>query len=136
MATTVELTAINHVGIRVKEFARSVAFYRHLGFEQRWYSESHRVAGLFNPAGIELNLVVNSDDANGGKNILMDVTPKYAGYTHVSFKVASMDETVRRLGENGIAIAEGPVDLGGEVAVFVRDPDGNVVELAEIVPRP
>ena len=63
----------------------------------------------------------------------MDVAPKYPGYTHVSFRVASIDDTVRVLREIGIPIAEGPVNFGGEIAVFVRDPDQNVVELAEIV---
>ena|SRR5438876_290712 len=129
----VELGAINHVGIRVKELERSVRFYGHLGFERVWYSESHRVAGLRNPAAIELNLIVNSDDDNRGQNVLMDVAPKYPGYTHVSFRVASIDDTVRVLREIGIPIAEGPVNFGGEIAVFVRDPDQNVVELAEIV---
>ena len=134
--THVELTAINHIGIRVKELARSVEFYRRLGFEQLWYSDQHRVAGLRNPAGIDLNLIVNGDDASAGKNILVDVTPRYPGYTHVSFRVAAIDETVGLLAQNGIAVTEGPVNLGGEIAVFVRDPDGNVIELAEIIGAP
>lgn len=129
----IELTAINHLGIRVKELGRSVAFYRHFGFEQVWYSEEHKVAILRNPAGIELNFIVNSDDANRGKNILMDVAPKYPGYTHASFRVASIDATVRLLAQLAIPITEGPARLGGEIAVFVRDPDGNVIEIAEIL---
>jgi catechol 2,3-dioxygenase-like lactoylglutathione lyase family enzyme len=134
--TSVELIAVNHVGIRVKELDRSVEFYRHLGFDKIWYSDRHKVAGLRNAAGIELNLVVNSDDDNDGKNILMDVAPKYPGYTHASFRVSSIDDTVRALTERGIAISEGPIHLGGEIAAFVRDPDGNVVELAEILASP
>ena len=58
---------------------------------------------------------------------------EYAGYTHASFRVASITDTVRALEQHGIAIAEGPINLGGEIAVFVRDPDRNVVELAEIL---
>ena len=129
----VELTAINHIGIRVTELAPAVEFYRHLGFEQIWYSEQHRVAGLRNAAGIELNLIVNADDTNGGKNVLMDTAAKYPGYTHASFRVASINDTIRLLQQKGIAIAEGPLNLGGEIAAFVRDPDRNVVELAEIL---
>ena len=129
----VELRGINHIGIRVKELERSREFYHRLGFEMLWYSEAHRVAGLRNGAGVELNLIINSDDDNGGKNVLMDVAPKYPGYTHASFRVTSMDDTVRALEEKRIAISEGPINLGGEIAVFVRDPDGNVIELAEII---
>lgn len=131
--TKVELTGINHIGIRVRELAPAVEFYRHLGFEQIWYSEHHKVGSLRNPAGVELNLIVNADDTNDGKNVLMDVAAKYAGYTHASFRVASITDAVRALEQNGIAIAEGPINLGGEIAVFVRDPDRNVIELAEMV---
>jgi lactoylglutathione lyase len=131
----VELSGINHIGIRVRELQRSRDFYHRLGFEMVWHSEAHRVAALRNGAGVELNLIINSDDDNGGKNVLMDVAPRYPGYTHASFRVTSMDETVRALEEQGIAITEGPINLGGEIAVFVRDPDGNVIELAEIVRR-
>ena len=130
--SAIELTAINHVGIRVKDLAASVAFYRHLGFEQVWYYEAHHVAGLRNAAGIELNLIVNADDENDGKNILMDAAARYPGYTHVSFRVASVGDTVRHLREHRIPIAEGPVKLGNQITIFVRDPDRNVVELAEI----
>jgi len=129
----VEPSGLNHIGIRVRELERSRAFYHRLGFEMLWHSETHRVAGLRNAAGVELNLIINSDDDNGGKNVLMDVAPKYPGYTHASFRVTSMDDTVRALEENGIPISEGPINLGGEIAVFIRDPDGNVIELAEII---
>jgi len=135
-AMHVELCALNHIGIRVRELARSVEFYGRLGFEQLWYSDQHHVAGLRNGTGIELNLIVNSDDDAGGKNILMDVAPKYPGYTHASFRVASVEDTVRTLKGTGIEITEGPVHLGGEIAVFIRDPDGNVIELAQILAGP
>jgi len=60
----------------------------------------------------------------------------HAGYTHASFRVASITDTVKALGQAGIAITEGPVELGGvELAVFVRDPDRNAIELAELLPR-
>jgi catechol 2,3-dioxygenase-like lactoylglutathione lyase family enzyme len=133
MSDALDLTAINHVGIRVSELAPAVEFYRQLGFEQQWYSPEHRVAGLRNPAGIELNLIVNADETNGGKNVLMDAAAKYPGYTHVSFRVASARDALLLLKRKGIAIEEGPVNLGGEIAIFIRDPDRNVVELAEIV---
>lgn len=129
----IELTAINHVGIRVQHLEPALAFYRQLGFEQAWFDERHRVAGLRNAAGIELNLIVNADDSNDGKNILMDAMARYPGYTHVSYRVASVGEVVKRLKALNIPIAEGPVKLGRQITVFVRDPDRNVVELAEIV---
>jgi lactoylglutathione lyase len=130
---SVKIKRLNHVGVRVRELRRSAEWYAHLGFRLIWQSEQHKVACLRNDEiGVELNLIFNSDDANGGKNVLMDVEPKYAGFNHLSFAVSSIRETIDALEAAGIAIREGPVSLGGEIAVFVRDPDLNVVELAEI----
>jgi catechol 2,3-dioxygenase-like lactoylglutathione lyase family enzyme len=127
------LTAWNHVGVRVRDRARALAFYRVLGFEEVAWQEGPRVSILRNPAGLELNLIVNA--AADGPNVLMDVPVKQAGYTHASFWVDSIDDTVAALGAAGVAITEGPIELGGyEIAVFVRDPDRNVVELAQRLP--
>jgi catechol 2,3-dioxygenase-like lactoylglutathione lyase family enzyme len=128
----IDLLAINHVGVRVANLEASLTFYRHLGFEQAWADEAHRVVGLRNAAGIELNLIADADDSNDGKNILMDAAARYPGYTHVSFRVASVGEAVKRLREHRIPIAEGPVKRGRQITIFIRDPDRNVVELAEI----
>ena len=130
---TVPLTGLNHVGVRVRDFARSVEWYGRLGFRLVWHSDAHAVACLRHDGiGIELNLILNADGTNAEKNVLMDVPAKHPGFNHLSFRVASIEETVQRLAACGIPIKEGPVRLGGEVAVFVRDPDSNVIELAEI----
>jgi lactoylglutathione lyase len=135
MGTTVRLQALNHIGVRVRELRRSVDWYAHLGFRLVWQSEEHKVACLRNDEiGVELNLVVNADGSNDGRNVLMDLEQKHPGFNHLSFRVPSIDATIRALDEAGIEIREGPVSLGGEIAVFVRDPDLNVVELAEITP--
>lgn len=130
---TVKLEALNHVGVRVRDLRRSADWYAHLGFRLIWQSEHHKVACLRNDGiGVELNLTFNSDDCNDGKNVLMDVGPKYPGFNHLSFRVSSIRATIDALDAAGIEIKKGPVSLGGEIAVFVRDPDLNVVELAEI----
>jgi catechol 2,3-dioxygenase-like lactoylglutathione lyase family enzyme/ferredoxin len=134
--TTVRLEGLNHVGIRIRDLARSVEWYSHLGFRLIWQSPPHKVACLRNEAiGMELNFIFNSDDSNGGKNVLMDIEPRYPGFNHLSFRVSSIADTISALEAAGIEISEGPVALGGEIAVFVRDPDLNVVELAEITPE-
>jgi len=130
---TVKLEALNHIGVRVCDLSRSAEWYGRLGFRLIWQSEQHKVACLRNDEiGVELNLISNSNDSNGGKNVLMDVEPKYPGFNHLSFRVPSIRDTINALNAAGIEIKEGPVSLGGEIAVFVRDPDLNVVELAEI----
>src|SRR5262245_63050273 len=77
---TVRLEALNHIGVRVRDLRRSAEWYANLGFRLIWQSEHHKVACLRNDEiGVELNLIFNSDDSNGDKNVLMDVEPKYLG---------------------------------------------------------
>ena len=126
------ISAVSHVGIRVLDAARSEAFYAKLGFRVLARFPEGAVVILENAAGVEINLIVNALAAHDGTNVLMDDDlPKRAGYTHVAFAVDSIEETVRKLGELGIAISGGPERLGPGISLFVRDPDRNVIELRQ-----
>ena len=131
-ADGIAIEQVDHIGIRVSDPRRALEFYRTLGFELEREVEFDAVIIIRNPRGVELNLVVNANDDHGGRNVLMDVEgTKYAGITHVALRVASVADTVEALKENGIEIRQGPVRFGedGNVSVFVRDPDLNVIEL-------
>lgn len=121
-----------HIGIRVMEFRRSIHFYQQLGFRLvREHYEEH-VAILHHDCGLEINLIGNGNDANEGRNVLMDMREKFPGYTHYALRVTSVRDAMDTLAGLGIAITEGPVTFGdGSTSVFIRDPDGNVVELSE-----
>lgn len=129
MLADMEITGVNHIGIRVADSARSEAFYEKLGFKVTM--RHGEVVILSNRHGVEINLIVNADPAFDGTNVLMDAPPKRAGYTHVALSVGPIDETVAQLKTLGIAISDGPVKLGGALSLFVRDPDLNVIELRE-----
>ncbi len=120
---------VDHVGIRVSDKTRSIEFYESLGFEtlaNTGFDHGHPVI-MQHPSGVVLNLLGPSNTASD-TNILMDVDEKYPGITHVSFKVASMDEARSFLKDRGIALT-GEFTFKGMQAVFIRDPDRNVIEL-------
>lgn len=128
---TIDISRVDHIGIRVKDLARALDFYRILGFELHWKDAHDAVAIIRNAHEVELNLVYNANADGGGKNVLMDVAEKYPGYTHVALRVESIGAAIEALKASGIRITQGPVSFGqdGHVSVFVRDPDLNVVEL-------
>jgi lactoylglutathione lyase len=128
---TIAIERIDHIGIRVRDLDRALAFYRILGFDLVRRAENDDVAIIKNERGVELNLVFNANAGDAAANILMDVPEKFPGYTHIALRVASIPATIAALKANGIAITQGPVAFGeqGHVSVFVRDPARNVIEL-------
>jgi len=131
MTETIDVERVDHIGIRVRDLDRALAFYKVLGFALRRRTEGDDVAIVRNEHEVELNLVFNANAGDPAANILMDVPQKYPGYTHIALRVASIPGTIAALNANGIAITQGPVSFGesGHVSVFVRDPDRNVIEL-------
>ncbi len=127
----IDIERVDHIGIRVADVDRALNFYKILGFELHNKATNDDVAIIRNTYDVEINLIYNANNDNGGKNILMDVGDKYPGYTHLALRVASIKGTIEALKENGIRITQGPVsfDRSGHVSIFVRDPDRNVIEL-------
>ena len=127
----IDIEQVDHIGIRVAELDRAMSFYQVLGFKLVHEDTNDAVVIIKNSRDVEINLIYNSNDDNGGDNILMDVANKYPGYTHVALRVSSIKAAMEALAENDIAITQGPVSFGldGNVSLFVRDPDRNVVEL-------
>jgi lactoylglutathione lyase len=121
---------IAHVGVRVAELERSRAFYAVLGFELvAGPIGPEPVAILEHPGGVEINLVLNAN-APLTHNVLMDEPVKHAGYTHIALDCPDLDAAQAALADAGIPLSGGPVTFPtGHRAVFVRDPDRNVIEL-------
>ena len=128
---SIDIPRVDHIGIRVRDLERAMKFYTLLGFSLHHKATNDAVAVIKNRHDVELNLVYNANAGDAGKNILMDVGEKYPGYTHVALRVASIKDTIQALKAHGVRITQGPVAFGrdGQVSVFVRDPDLNVVEL-------
>ena len=115
-----------HIGIRVHDLARSRQFYELFGFKYAWGPfGAEQVTALAHSSGLEINLIVNAPEPSA-PNVLMDVAEKHAGFTHVALKIGNVAATESALALAGIAIS----GRRGQNAIFVRDPDGNVLELA------
>jgi len=120
------VTGLAHIGIRVHDYDRSRAFYELLGFEHAWGPVgSDNVAAMRHSSGLELNFIVNATDAHL-PNVLMDGSDKLAGITHIALAITDVAAAAAALERAGIPLS----GRRGEVALFVRDPDRNVIELA------
>jgi lactoylglutathione lyase len=126
----IPILGLAHIGIRVHDLERSVRFYELLGFTKTAGPIGPEpVAILDHPSGVEVNLVLNAPDANE-PNILMDVPQKHPGITHFALLCPDIMAAKQQLESAGIALSGGPLRLGPEAqAIFVRDPDRNVIEL-------
>lgn len=127
---SLKITGFGHVGVRVHDLERSRRFYERLGFEfVVGPIGPEPVAIMTHPSGVEINFVLNAPDADV-PNPLMDVPEKLPGYTHIALLIDDLDGAMEALAEQGITPSGGPVTFPhGARAVFVRDPDRNVIEL-------
>ncbi len=126
------ITGIAHIGIRVHDLDRSVAFYAVLGFTKTIGPIGPEpVAILDHPSGVEINLVINAPSATA-PNILMDVPEKHPGITHIALLVPNLDAARATIEAAGISLSGGPIQFTPTArGFFVRDPDRNVIELHE-----
>ena len=120
---------VNHIGIRIKDKSRSIAFYQLLGFEQTMdagFEDGHPII-MQHPSGVVLNLL-GPATSSSDSNILMDVDEKHPGITHFALTVSSLERAKLFLSDKGIELT-GSFSFGNMSAVFIRDPDRNVIEL-------
>ena len=123
------IESVNHIGIRVKDKSVSVSFYEKLGFQliqDIGFNKGHPVI-MKHPSGVVLNLLGPATTSNDS-NILMDVDEKYPGYTHMALTVSSLDDAKDFMKSNSIDIT-GSFSFQKMSAIFIRDPDRNVIEL-------
>ncbi len=123
------IESVNHIGIRIRDKSTSVSFYELLGFEltaDAGFEEGHPLI-MRHPSGVVLNLLgpANVDE---NRNILMDVDDKHTGITHFALTVASLDDAKAFMSEHEVKIT-GSFSFGNMSAIFIRDPDRNVIEL-------
>jgi catechol 2,3-dioxygenase len=126
-------TQIGHVHLTVSDLDRSLAFYRDLlGFEvTQWWAG--RTAVFLSAGGYHHHIALNTWHGRGAP----PPRPGTTGLYHLAILCPSRRElaaTVQRLLDAGYPL-EGASDHGVSEAVYLRDPDGNGVELYADRPR-
>ena len=117
---------IGHVHLKVADLERALAFYRDvLGFEltQRLGSQ----AAFLSAGGYHHHIGLNTWESAGGR----PPPPRTTGLYHIAILYptrAELADALRRVSAAGIPL-EGAADHGVSEALYLRDPDGNGVEL-------
>lgn len=117
-----------HTCYRITDPERSVLFYEALGFEKR------RELPIRDEAiNIFMGLPGDGDRLELTYNFGVDSYELGTGYGHVALTVDDIDDTLRRLTEQGIEPERPPYTIreGGSRLCFVRDPDQYRIELIE-----
>lgn len=122
-----DLDAIDHVVLTVRDIPASVAFYtRVLGMREVVFGGGRRALAF---GRCKLNL------HQAGREFEPKAAHPAPGAIDLCLLVRTpIDEVVRQLAALGAAIEAGPVERTGAqgpiLSVYVRDPDGNLIELS------
>ena len=117
---------VGHVHLKVADLERAIAFYRDvlgLGLTQRYGTQ----AAFLSAGGYHHHVGLNTWMSRGGKPPAEGTT----GLFHAAFLYptrADLARAVRRVADAGLGI-DGAADHGVSQAVYLRDPDGNGLEL-------
>ena len=123
---------IGHVHLKVADIERALRFYRDvLGFEvqQRWGDE----AAFVSAGGYHHHIGLNTWESRGGSPPPRGST----GLFHVAVRYPdrqALARALKRLLEHGVPL-DGASDHGVSVALYLRDPDDNGIELYYDRPR-
>lgn len=126
---------VGHIHLRVADLDRATAFYRDaLGFEVTLDGRAFGLPLVLLAAGdYHHHIALNTWHSAGAPPL----PEGFAGMHHVAFLYPERDElgrAVARLFELGYAI-DAAQDHGGSLSVYLRDPDGNGIELTWDRPR-
>ncbi len=126
IAKTEIINRIDHLVLAVADIDKTVAFYSILGMNVVEFGQG-RLALTFGNQKINLH---KSDDEFEPKALMP--TPGSGDLCFITDM--PLIDVIEHLGNNGIRIIEGPVHrtgaLGLMLSIYLRDPDGNLIEIA------
>jgi catechol 2,3-dioxygenase len=123
---------IGHVHLKVADLDRALGFYRDvLGFDVT--QQLGDSAAFLSAGGYHHHLGLNTWESRGGS----PPPPGTTGLYHVAIRYpdrSTLGNALRRLSEHRVPL-EGATDHGVSEAIYLRDPDGNGIELYRDRPR-
>ena len=123
---------IGHVHLKVADIERALAFYCGvLGFEEQ--ARIGDQAAFISAGGYHHHIGLNTWESRGG----MPPPPGHTGLFHAAIRYPdrkALAGALRRLVDAGISL-DGASDHGVSEALYLRDPDGNGLELYRDRPR-
>lgn len=126
-APNVELTHI----LVVDNLARSRDFYRDV-LGANVYREYGGTSAVLQLAGTWLLLVTGGGPTEDKPDTTFDIPADPTRVSHaMTFRVADCRAAHDTLSARGAVFLTPPVDRGGEVRCFFRDPDGHLLEISE-----
>jgi len=122
------LRSLDHLVLTVASIDRTVAFYVDvLGMTKETFGPQQRIALSFGDQKINLH--------ERGREIDPKSTVPTPGSADLCFLVDDVNVARETLVAAGLTILDGPVQRTGAtgpvLSVYVRDPDGNLIELSE-----
>ncbi len=135
------IDGLHHGGLSVSDFDAAVAWWhRHFGFELlREWGEPDLRMGLIGRDGVHVELFCGAGAAPGPdetRGVMESFGQR--GWKHLAFAVPDLSSAIEGLRADGVEIIVEPVRGGpsGYAYAFLRDPDGNQVELVETSQEP
>ncbi len=126
-------TTFSHIALSCRDPLATERFYaRYFGFQRARVIPLGETQIVFLKAGaVYLELFAAEGDAL--QNFEAD-GPHTAGVRHIAFQVENVDATLGEMGD-AADVTLGPLDfdafIPGWRTVWVRDPDGNIVEISQ-----
>ena len=101
-ASPARILAYDHIGIRVSDRPRAMAFYQALGFVESASFPLFEANEMLSPDGVRINLIFNGARAQDSHNVLLDAPVKRPGMTHPAFIVDDLEALQGWLDQQGL----------------------------------
>jgi catechol 2,3-dioxygenase-like lactoylglutathione lyase family enzyme len=149
------VTAVRHTGIVVRDIERALRFYRDLLGLKVWadfIDDSDYLARITQVPQARVRMIKLRAPDSISIELLQYLTPAppsngesiahppsdTLGCSHVALQVQDLDSVFERFSAAGVEFHSPPLVSpdGGAKVTYCRDPEGVIIELVEIMPKP